>query len=146
MTTRSRFNSLLLGVAGILLVLLAITIAGTPSPQIDTEFSGARIDISADRAWSIFPGDCLTLRWEVEGIKSIYIDGQGKIGWGEMVYCPTFDEGSPKIDITSQDGAASVFTLDIHFFANGASELSNLYRYHSPNRVGALLFQNPSTG
>ncbi len=100
--------------AGILLVLLALTIVGTPSPQIDTEFSGARINISADRAWSIFPGDCLTLRWEVEGIKSIYIDGQGKIGWGEMAFCPTFDHVSPKIDITSQNGATRVFTLDIY--------------------------------
>ena len=51
----------------------------------------------------------------MEGIKSIYIDGQGKIGWGEMAFCPTFDHVSPKIDITSQNGAARVFTLDIYF-------------------------------
>ena len=149
MTTRSRFNTLLLGVAGILLVLLALTIVGTPSPQIDTEFSGARINISADRAWSIFPGDCLTLRWEVEGIKSIYIDGQGKIGWGEMAFCPTFDHVSPKIDITSQNGATRVFTLDIYLLP---TELL-ISLLHSPIaiildnvRAGAILCLDPSTG
>ena len=67
--------------AGLFLLLLA-GIAGTPAPFIESEFGGASVDIAADRAWVLLPQGCVTISWDLEGILSIYIDDQGKIGWG----------------------------------------------------------------
>ena len=111
----SRPKQLLLAPLLVSLLLLAAAL-GNPRPlDISTEFEGATIQISADKSWSLFPGDCLEIDWQVEGIESIYIDGQGKIGWGELDYCPSFDAASPDFLITAQNGAVRAFTLDTHF-------------------------------
>ena len=109
---------LLLGMAGIILLLLIPAIGATPAPAIHSEFGGATTDISASSAWSILPGDCVTIRWDVDGIQSIYIDGQGKIGWGDMEYCPSFRQSSPRFEITAKDGKLQRFSLDIHYLPN----------------------------
>ena len=111
-------NYLLLGLAGILLVLLVPAIGATSAPKIYSEFGGATIDISASSAWSMGPSDCMAIRWDVEGIRSIYIDGQGKIGWGEMEYCPSLRTASPRFEITAKDGTLQRFSLDIHYLPN----------------------------
>ena len=111
-------NYLLLGLAGILLLLLIPAIGATLAPAIRSEFGGATINISASSAWSMGPGDCMTIRWDVEGIQSIYIDGQGKIGWGDMEYCPSFRQSSPRFEITAKDGTLQRFSLDIHYLPN----------------------------
>ena len=111
----SRPKQLLLAPLLVSLLLLAAAL-GNPRPlDISTEFEGATIQISADKSWSLFPGDCLEIDWQVEGIESIYIDGQGKIGWGELDYCPSFDAASPDFLITTQNGAVRAFTLDTYF-------------------------------
>ena len=128
LSNRSLLNVLALALVGISLVLLANAIAGASPPKIKTEFGGATVAISVDKAWSLFSGDCLTIRWNLEGIKSIYIDGQGEIGWGEIEFCPSLSAASPQFEITAQDGTLQVFTLDIHLFADGAADLSTLCR------------------
>ena len=111
----SRQNQLLIALFLALLLLLA-AVLGNPRPvEFNTEFEGAAIEITADKSWSLFPGDCLEIRWQVEGIESIYIDGQSKIGWGEMTYCPSFGAASPDFLITAQNGASRIFTLDTYF-------------------------------
>ena len=115
MLTRSRLNIILLAVLGFVLILLTLSIARTSPPNVKTEFGGATVEISADKAWSLFSGDCVTIRWNLEGIKSIYIDGQGEIGLGEIEFCPSLSAASPQLEITAQDGSLNVFTLDIHY-------------------------------
>ncbi len=115
LSNRSLLNILALALVGISLVLLVDAIAGASPPKIKTDFGGATVDISADKAWSLFSGDCLTIRWNLERIKSIYIDGQGKIGWGEIEYCPSYGAASPQFEISAQNGTLQVFTLDIHY-------------------------------
>ena len=61
----------------------------------------------------VTPGGCTQIRWSVEGIKSIYIDGAGRIGWGEESYCPSADASGPQIEITAQDGTNRTFLLEI---------------------------------
>ena len=118
----SRQNQLLLALLLASLLLLAAAL-GDPRPvEINSEFEGATIQITAHKSWSLFPGDCLEIGWQVEGIESIYIDGQGKIGWGEMAYCPSFGAASPEFLITAQNGAVRSFALDSYFLP---SELVN---------------------
>lgn len=42
----------------------------------------------ADRT-SVRPGECTTLRWYVEGIKEVYLDGHGQVGHGSQQVCPS---------------------------------------------------------
>ena len=98
-----------------LFLLLLAGIAGTPAPFIETEFGGASVEIAADRAWVLLPGDCVAITWELEGIHSLYIDGQGKIGWGEIAYCPSLLSTSPLFEVTSANGEERTLSLDLRF-------------------------------
>ncbi len=104
-------------VAGCLLLVvsLALAISRSSAPRIDTEFGGAAVKISADRSWVLLPGHCATLTWDLEGIQSLYINGEGNVGRGEMEYCPTFVEPSLEIDITTLDGTERRFTLEFRY-------------------------------
>lgn len=64
----------------LLFLLIVMAIARLRAPRIDTQFGGATIHLSADRALIVLPGECALLKWDVEGIQSIYLDGRGKIG------------------------------------------------------------------
>ena len=70
----------------------------------------------------VMPFDCIELRWQLEGIKSVYINNVGKIGWGELNYCPPWDGSGPDFRITAQNGAVDTFTLNLSF---GPDELLN---------------------
>ena len=108
-------HKLLLALPAILVLLLAAAIVRGAAPRISTVFEGATVDLTADKAWSILPGDCIQMRWELEGIKSLYIDGEGKIGWGELTYCPAFGNSSPAFRVTAQNGEESTFRLETYF-------------------------------
>ena len=112
LSTRTLKGLILAGLVLAVFVLFAFAILRRPAPRIDTAFGGATIDISADRAWVFAPGDCVTIQWEVEGIKSIYIDDEGKPGWGEMPFCPASDINVLEIGITAQDGTRRIFKFD----------------------------------
>ena len=93
--------------------LLAITISRTSSPVIDQQYGDTRISISADRGWTLLPGDCVQLAWQLEGIQSLYIEREGKIGWGEMSFCPAINASSPRIEVRAQNGLYRRFHLEI---------------------------------
>ena len=112
MPTRTLKGFILAGLVLAVFVLFAFAILRGPAPRIDTAFGGATIDISADRAWVFAPGDCVTIQWEVEGIKSIYIDNEGKPGRGEMPFCPASDIDVLEIGIAAQDGTRRIFKFD----------------------------------
>ena len=105
----------LLAAGAALLFFIVLMIQRSPAPRIVEHFDRASVDIAADRGWTVLPRQCVTITWDLEGIKSVYIDGQGKIGWGEIEYCPSLTSRSPDFEITLQTGEAKTFTLDIHF-------------------------------
>ena len=94
-------------------VLLSSVMLNKPPPRIETEFGGAAVRMSLDRGWVSGAGDCVILEWDVEGIKSIYIDSEGKSGWGEMPFCPTANANILEIGITAQDGSRRLFQFDV---------------------------------
>ena len=60
-------------------ILLALTIALAPIPALNLDYGETTISISADRAWTLFPGDCATVSWQMEGIESLHIDWGGEL-------------------------------------------------------------------
>ena len=106
----------------VLLVIFVLAVSRILAPQIDSEFGGATVHLSADRALIVLPGECALLKWDVEGIQSIYLNGEGRIGWGEQAYCPEGVSILPQFDITATDGTSRTFTLqvasvDLSYFA-----------------------------
>lgn len=95
-------------------MLLLLTILNTPPPKIDRDYGETSIRLAADRAWTLFPGDCVNLSWELEGIETLYIEREGKIGWGEMAYCPGISSSGPRIEVTAQNGIYRRLSLPIH--------------------------------
>ena len=95
-------------------LLFVVTIRSSPEPRIDLQFGTTRIQISADRAWTLFPGDCVNLSWDLEGIKTLYIERDGKFGRGEMAYCPGISSSGPRIEITAQNGIYRRLSVPIH--------------------------------
>jgi len=102
-----------LTVALALCLLLTLTVHNSSPPTIDLEFGDTAILISADRAWTLYPGDCVNLQWRLEGIESIHIDGAGVIGWGESRFCPDINARSPLIEVRAQNGIYREFQLAI---------------------------------
>lgn len=115
-----------------LFLLLLAGMAGAPAPFVKTEFGGASVEIAADRAWVLLPQDCVTISWDLEGILSIYIDGQGKIGWGEMIHCPSTDASSPLFEITAEAGELRAYELNIRYFPAAAAQSLVLLLLISP--------------
>ncbi len=56
------------------------TPAATVAPQTIIEFWADRTVIP--------PGQCATLSWRVEGIREVYFQGTGVVGWGSQQVCP----------------------------------------------------------
>jgi len=57
------------------------TITPTPTPLLATYL---RVDDP-----TVCSGRCTTLRWDVDQIKGVYLDGKGQTGHGTKVVCPT---------------------------------------------------------
>ena len=109
-----RRNLLLVPIA-VLVILLVLAIFGTQAPKIATTFGGNTVDLRADRAWVFVPGKCVTFSWNLEGIQSLYIYGEGKIGWGEEKFCPSLYATSPTFEITAANGETRSFSLGVHY-------------------------------
>ena len=62
------------------------TIAPSPAPQ-PTATPSMYVDFRADAPW-VIAGQCTTLRWDVEGVRGVYFNGQGQPGHGSQDVCP----------------------------------------------------------
>ena len=96
-------------------VLAIVVLAHGAPPALDLRFGDTTIHFAVDRAWSFFPGDCVGIEWELEGIESLYIEGWGEIGWGEQPFCPEINRSSPMIEVRAQDGIYRQLRLGVHF-------------------------------
>lgn len=94
-------------------LLLILTVVNSPAPTIDLAFGETTVFISADRAWTLFPGDCVNLQWRLDGIESLYVDADGKIGADAMRFCPDINATSPLFEVRARNGIYRSFRLDI---------------------------------
>ena len=59
-----------------------------PSPTLQpTATPPMYVDFRADSPW-VIAGQCTTLRWDVEGVRGVYFNGQGQPGHGSVEVCP----------------------------------------------------------
>ena len=65
------------------------------APEIDPHFRADRTSISA--------GQCTTLRWDIDNVKAVYLDGFGQPGHGSTQVCPT-ETQTFTLEVVLRDG------------------------------------------
>jgi len=88
--------------------------ANTPVPA--TPIAPA-ISFGADRT-SINTGECVTLRWDVDNVREVYLDERGVTGHGSQQVCPTAPQ-TYKLTIVRQGGGREERTVTIEAATSG---------------------------
>lgn len=103
-------------ILSLLILLLTIVVAAnSPIPTIDEQYDETSLRFAADRAWALFPGDCVTISWRADGIETLHIEERGEIGWGEKAFCPQLNDTAAQFAVRTPDGLYREFMLRIHF-------------------------------
>ena len=109
-----RIVVLLAGSIALLLVILALQLLA-PGDQLEQTGPGdAHIVFSADHGMVLAPGACLTVRWQVDHVKAVHLNGQPEVGQGIQQVC--VDEKTlPVLHVDFTDNTATDVTLNIDF-------------------------------
>ncbi|MBC7814462.1 MAG: hypothetical protein H7175_25120, partial [Burkholderiales bacterium] len=84
-----------------------------PQPiSITDTYSESTVFFAAERDVIIFPNQCVNVRWSVDGIREVYLNGQGQVGAGEQ--CVTFNESAqgPRLGVIFNDGTGREYFLN----------------------------------
>lgn len=98
-------------------ILLVLTIAywRTPAPQVHIEYGESAIGVYADKAWTLLPGDCVQIHWEVDGSQSVHIEGVERREAGSEKFCPAIQSSNPRIELTDHlNDFYQSYQLEIH--------------------------------
>jgi len=98
--------------------------AGSPAPATPTSTPGAEslnetptpsappsIDFRADRT-TLDEGECTVLRWDVENVRQVYLNGSGEVGHGTREVCPS-DTKTYNLHVVLPDGSTTDRELTI---------------------------------
>jgi mannosyltransferase len=69
------------------------------------------ITFTADDA-AIVEGDCTRLRWDVENVREVYLDGTGVVGQGDLEVCPTATTNY-ELEVIQLDGQTAVNRVEV---------------------------------
>jgi pSer/pThr/pTyr-binding forkhead associated (FHA) protein/uncharacterized protein YraI len=78
----------------------------TPTPTLTPTPPGPTIDFTVSST-SIQGGQCVTVRWNVTGVREVYYQGEGVAGTGDRLECPA-DTTTYRLRIVRQDGSEHV--------------------------------------
>ena len=90
------------------------TSTGTPEPTVTpapTPTLAPHPRFRADRT-SINPGECTVLRWDVGGVKAVFLDGEGRPGHSSEKVCPEYTQGYT-LRVVMADGEQRSYALRI---------------------------------
>lgn len=111
---KARSLTILTGAIAAILVMLALQLLVPGETLQQSGADGAQIRFSADRRMLVAPGGCVTVRWRVDNIESVYINGDPTVGEGFEDVC--VDESTmPVLGVEFDDNTKVDFTLNIQF-------------------------------
>ena len=103
-------------ILALLISLLVLLVAvSSPIPAINEQYGETSLRFAADRAWVLFPGDCVNINWQTDDIESLHVEGRGEIGQGEKAFCPWINAKAAYFEVRTPDGLYREFTLRLHF-------------------------------
>lgn len=101
--------------AALIACIALATILLSPPIAIQAQEGQARVIFTADRRSVFQAGDCLTVRWQVEGVRAVYINGQPTVGEDEKQLCITPAlETRPTVQVVLQDNSVREYILPIN--------------------------------
>ncbi len=84
----------------------------TPTPKPTSPPANAPVvDFRAD-ATTIPAGGCTWLRWDVENVREVYLDGEGVVGHGSRQVCPTATT-TYRLKIIRLDGGVEIYEVTV---------------------------------
>lgn len=107
--------ALLLATAALAVVALGMSSFSAAPAEIRADENGAQVWFQVSRDQVFFPGECVTARWQVEGIREVYLNGEGVIGAGDEIVCPA--AGAPTLRIITLNDTTVSYTLPVRIIA-----------------------------
>ncbi|MEO8609027.1 MAG: hypothetical protein ABI690_14150 [Chloroflexota bacterium] len=100
----------LFGAIALIAALPLIYLYLHPIPYIfDTTVGQAIVHFESSESRLLFPGQCVGLKWDLEGIQAVTINGQGHVGHDTTIMCNT--DMLPTMNLTLQDGTDKHYRL-----------------------------------
>lgn len=93
------------------------TASRTPKPPPPTPRPGPNPRLRSDKE-SLRGGDCATLRWDVEKVRAVYLDGDPQGGHGALIVCPAANH-TYVLTVVLPDGRRVDWPLDIEVLGTG---------------------------
>ncbi|MDE2821419.1 MAG: hypothetical protein OXI40_16935 [Chloroflexota bacterium] len=118
-------NKLLTGIVLGLVLATALVAWQLPAPHLAFNYKETAIDVRADKAWSLGPGDCLQITWQLAGSQSIHIEGLERRESGQASFCPAVFSPSPSVELTDH--------------GNGFYRSDSLTTFYAPDLVANVL-------
>ncbi|MFC1959355.1 hypothetical protein ACFLYO_01465 [Chloroflexota bacterium] len=101
---------LLIGIGELLLLLGGLFIAD--GPTLHGQQGAATVQFEADRRAVLLPGQCVPVRWQVDGVEAVYLGRDGQGGVGEQSFCLDGTE-RPTLAVVFVDGSRIAYPLDV---------------------------------
>ncbi len=125
--------------------LLALHLLGLQSSAIPTAIELTRgeatVAVYGDRDRLLVPGSCVGVRWQVDGIREVYLDGVGVVGSGTRESCTP---GAPTLGVVFSDGVREDYALDVvRLYDDPAVALELLALVMLAGAAALLLFGAP---
>jgi hypothetical protein len=114
--TRIQMPWLVIFFSALLVGLVWVASASLPA-QIETRAGQAKGFFASDRRWVMLPGQCVTLSWQVENIRALYVNGVGKAGSGSEPFCLTRETTAATLTVHFQDGSVEDYVLPLTLLA-----------------------------
>lgn len=104
----------------LMLLVVACLVFGLPllgfhlssEPRVlDETYGDAVLHFTADKSRVLFPGECLNITWQLEGIQAVSFNGRGRVGVDQQYYCMV--GSNIPFEVQFQDGSSQTYTLRI---------------------------------
>ncbi len=118
--TKVRMLVLLIAAAALIFVLLALQLLAPGDAVKQDGPNASHIVFSADHGMLFAPGNCVVVRWQVDYIQAIYIDGTPTVGADSKLVCPD-STTVPTLRVEFTDNSSAEYTLNIAFLVEQPS-------------------------
>ncbi len=113
-----RFIQLLIAGVAAILILLAVQLLLPGETIQQAGPGGAQIAFSADRRMIAAPGTCVRVRWQVDHIRAVHLNGVAQVGQGFADVC---DQNVAVLHVDFDDQTATDYSLEIPYLVEQPS-------------------------
>lgn len=102
--------------AVILIIVFVLRLNHAPPAILQTTAADTQIMFQANRGAILFPGDCITLTWDVVNTLRVVVNDELLPAAGEQPFCPTADS-MPHLKVMLMDNSEQEYTLTMDILA-----------------------------